>query len=219
MVQLQLKSTTFRAHSLPFSPPLPYLTHLSLDNMGLPTPATHLQSLLAASPKLTSLSISSLRDLTPALFTEALQVVQPHLKILKIGSLTDKQDGVLPNLLSGFEKLDSLDLTCPIPLLRHLNALPSSLRSLSLHRSKIAMIKEEEETREAVALFLIKGDCQHLRELRLWEGRGLRKLEDLATSRGMTAVFINYIIHVASSLSPLKIAFINHGYSTILRWW
>lgn len=191
VLKLELKSTSFRAHSLPFSPPLPFLTHLGLDNMGLPTPATHLQSLLAASPKLVSLSISFLRDLTPKLFSDALQVVQPSLRILKIGVLTEKQDEVLPDLLAGFEKLESLDLTCPIPLLRHLTALPESLRSLSLHRSKAGMIKEEEETREAVAIFLTKGDCKKLKELTLWEGRGLRRLEDLASARSIKAMFTN----------------------------
>lgn len=190
MVELQLKSTTFRAHSLPFAPPLPFLTHLVLDNMGFPSPATHLHHLLLASPALTSLSISSLRDLTPLLFDQALQVVQPYLKILKIGSLTEQQDEILPDILSNFEKLDSLELTCPIPLLRHLAALPSSLRSLAINRSKATMVKAEEETMEAVAEFLMKGDCKKLKVLTLWEGmRKLRKLEDLASARAIKAIF------------------------------
>lgn len=96
---MSLLNSSFSAHSLPSPPSLgPFLsslTHLTLANVGLPAPSTHLTDMLAlCTPHLEYLALSSLRDVDEREFQRALAVLvhgAHRLQSVKLGFLTDEQ--------------------------------------------------------------------------------------------------------------------------------
>lgn len=148
---LRLTSCSFRAHSLPSPSNLTDFfasaRNLTLANLGLPHPSTHLHSILVASAAtLRSLTVSSLRDVTMPLWREAMGVLATkctNLRELRLGTLlseqlealtlslplalaTRKNNGAALSLLP----LHSLTLTIPHLSLSLLLVLPASLASL-----------------------------------------------------------------------------------------
>lgn len=100
---LTLLNSSFRSNSLPSPPTLaPFLsslTHLTLANLGLPPPSTHLTDMLTlCAPTLHHLALSSLRDVDAREFRRALKVLvtdAPNLHTLMLGFLTDDQISAL----------------------------------------------------------------------------------------------------------------------------
>ncbi|GAA5929517.1 hypothetical protein JCM3775_002362 [Rhodotorula graminis] len=99
LTHLSLLNSSFAAHSLPSPPTLvPFLsslTHLTLANVGLPHPSTHLTDMLSiCAPHLEFLALSSLRDVEERQFRRAMAVLvrqAGRLKSVKLGFLLDEQ--------------------------------------------------------------------------------------------------------------------------------
>ena len=99
LTHLTLLNSSFAPHSLPSPPTLvPFLsslTHLTLANVGLPHPSTHLTDMLSiCAPHLEFLALSSLRDLDERQFRRAMAVLvrrAVRLKSVKLGFLLDEQ--------------------------------------------------------------------------------------------------------------------------------
>ncbi|GAA6001142.1 hypothetical protein JCM10207_007429 [Rhodosporidiobolus poonsookiae] len=159
---LTLLNSSFHtnAHTCPSSLPsfLSALTHLTVANLGLPPPSTHLTDLLHhCAPTLEHLALSSLRDVDLAEFQRALAtLVRPRpagagkLRSLMLGFLTDAQVSALtlplppaldPTSASAARSLapllarlpvTHLTFTLPLPSLPLLLALPPTLRVLTI---------------------------------------------------------------------------------------
>ncbi|GAA5915529.1 hypothetical protein JCM5296_001751 [Sporobolomyces johnsonii] len=158
LTHLSLLNSSFRPHSHVCPPSLPTfltsLTHLTLSNLGLPSPSTHLTVLLQQpSHTLEYLAISSLRDVDLLQFRRVAQVLVSdceRLQTLVLGFLTDEQVEALclplvaaePGPLSTprprrpalslLAHLTSLTFTLPHPSLLLLVALPPSLLTLTI---------------------------------------------------------------------------------------
>ncbi|GAA5937559.1 hypothetical protein JCM1841_000572 [Sporobolomyces salmonicolor] len=161
LTHLSLLNSSFRPHSHVCPPSLPTfltsLTHLTLSNLGLPSPSTHPTVLLQQSSRtLEYLAISSLRDVDLLEFRRVAQVLVSgckRLQTLVLGFLTDEQVEALclPLLstpgdghasvatphsrrpaLSLLSHLTSLTFTLPHPSLLLLVALPPSLLTLTI---------------------------------------------------------------------------------------
>lgn len=191
LTELVIRSTTFKNHSLPFSPTLSIfcqsLKKLILSNLGLPSPSTHMIALLQHSINLKDLSLSSLLDLTPELFKDLLLIVQNQLEIIRIGSLSESQDEIFTLLLPGFSNLNMIEI---IPTASHLSSLPSTLRILSVKRNRKAIA--DDSTAEVVEVALKLGQLDQLDKLILWKGiRGLRRIEALVEERDIVLCYYN----------------------------
>ncbi|GAA5890697.1 hypothetical protein JCM16303_006487, partial [Sporobolomyces ruberrimus] len=156
LTHLSLLNTSFRPHSLVNPPNLvsftSSLTHLTLSNLGLPPPSTHLSTLISlASKTLKYLAISSIRDVESLEFHKTFSILAtecPKLSTLVLGFLTDEQVETLslpllssttsctPStsypILSRLSNLRSLTFTLPLPTLPLLLSLPPSLQTLSI---------------------------------------------------------------------------------------
>ncbi|GAA5835611.1 hypothetical protein JCM9279_004594 [Rhodotorula babjevae] len=99
LTHLSVLNSSFAAHALPSPPTLvPFLsslTHLTLANVGLPHPSTHLTDMLSiCAPHLEFLALSSLRDLDEREFRRSMTVLvrqAVRLKSVKLGFLLDEQ--------------------------------------------------------------------------------------------------------------------------------
>ncbi|GAA5860615.1 hypothetical protein JCM3774_006228 [Rhodotorula dairenensis] len=99
LTHLTLLNSSFRPHSHTappnLAPFLAFLTHLTVANVGLPTPSSHLTEILrCCATTLRYLAISSLRDIDAVEFRRAFEILVDHgtaLESLVIGFLTDEQ--------------------------------------------------------------------------------------------------------------------------------
>lgn len=127
------------------------MTHLTLSNLGLPPPSTHLSVLLShASPALKYLAISSIRDVEFQEFRQIFEILSSQctkLSTLVLGFLTDEQVEALclPSIttssssssspfpiLSQLSHLSSLTFTLPHPSLSLLLSIPPNLETLTI---------------------------------------------------------------------------------------
>ncbi|GAA5953873.1 hypothetical protein JCM3765_000675 [Sporobolomyces pararoseus] len=151
MTHLSLLNSSFRPHSLVNPPNLSSfvsgLTHLTLSNLGLPPPSTHLSVILShASPTLKYLAISSIRDVEFQEFRQIFEILSTQctkLSTLVLGFLTDEQVEALclPSIsssispypiLSQLSHLSFLTFTLPHPSLSLLLSIPPNLQTLTI---------------------------------------------------------------------------------------
>jgi hypothetical protein len=134
------------------------LTHLTISNLGLPNPSTHLSVLIKlAQPTLEYFAISSVRDVELREFRNLFKILSDsscsRLSTLVLGFLTDEQvtaltlptlieeeephhdqveeEDVLP-VLSKLSNLTSLTFTLPHPSIELLLSIPPSLETLTI---------------------------------------------------------------------------------------
>ncbi|GAA5900613.1 uncharacterized protein JCM6883_002900 [Sporobolomyces salmoneus] len=150
LTHLSLLNSSFRPHSLVDPPNLSSfvsgLTHLTLSNLGLPPPSTHLSIILShASRTIRYLAISSIRDVELVEFRKIFTILSQDcskLSTLVLGFLTDEQVSALclPSLssdspypvLSQLSALKSLTFTLPHPSLSLLLSIPPTLETLTI---------------------------------------------------------------------------------------
>lgn len=166
LTHLTLLNSSFRPHShtapATLAPFLASLTHLTMANVGLPHPSSHLTDMLrCCAPTLRYLAISSLRDIDADECRRAFEVLIERgtaLETLVVGFLTEQQVSALQSsapaqtsgnnssthaavaasegegrpLLSRLPVLATLTFTLPLPTLPLLLALPPSLRKLTI---------------------------------------------------------------------------------------
>ena len=164
LTHLTLLNSSFRPHShtapATLAPFLGSLTHLTMANVGLPHPSSHMTDMLrCCAPTLRYLAISSLRDIDAGEFRRAFEVLIERgnaLETLVVGFLTEQQVSALQTatsaqtsgnnapfnaadseqearpLLSRLPVLANLTFTLPLPTLPLLLALPPSLRKLTI---------------------------------------------------------------------------------------
>ena len=166
LTHLTLLNSSFRPHShtapATLAPFLASLTHLTMANVGLPQPSSHLTDMLrCCAPTLRYLAISSLRDIDAGEFRRAFEVLIERgaaLETLVVGFLTEQQVSALQTssasaqtsggnasfnaaaseeegrpLLSRLPVLENLTFTLPLPPLPPLLAFPPSLRQPPTH--------------------------------------------------------------------------------------
>ncbi|GAA5845283.1 hypothetical protein JCM3766R1_000716 [Sporobolomyces carnicolor] len=153
--RLELLNSSFRPHSLVEPPTLHLavsnLTHLTLSNLGLPSPATHVTTIVKlAQSTLEYLAISSIRDLDQrqfrTLFATLARDDESRLETLVLGFLTDPQVDALsmPRIdndddddnrypvLSRLGRLKHLTFTLPHPSLELVLSIPPNLEVLTI---------------------------------------------------------------------------------------
>ncbi|GAA6026836.1 hypothetical protein JCM8097_005897 [Rhodosporidiobolus ruineniae] len=136
---LTLLNSSFRPNSHTLPPSLPSfcraLRSLTLANLGLPPPSTHLTDLLqCAAPTLEKLAISSLRDVDPNEFARAVGVLVAkagRLRSLMVGFLTDEQVQVLCLPLPSASSTTSSSSSSAAPLGASSTALLPALARLA----------------------------------------------------------------------------------------
>ena len=154
---LSITSTTFKNHALTTSPDLATFVrsvrHLTLANLGLPFPSTHLhQIIIHCARNLEYLALSALRDLNSSELLVPLVALlrpasAPRLRHLRFGSLDKAQAALLalPECLPGLCQVVRLDWTFPFPTRDLLDATPAGVQVLVLKPRAGAQDADKEE--------------------------------------------------------------------------
>lgn len=159
---LSITSTTFKNHALTTSPDLATflrsVTRLTLSNLGLPFPSTHVHQLLTySSPNLTYLALSALRDLySPALLLPLFALLRPpaapNLRHLRLGAIDSRQVAIIaqPDCLPRLAQVAKLEWVFPNPTRELLDATPDGVRVLVLKPRAGAQSEDKEERMQAM---------------------------------------------------------------------
>lgn len=205
---LSITSTTFKNHALPSSPSLATflrsVRHLTLANLGLPYPSTHVQHILShCCHNLTYLALSALRDLhTPELLLPLFALLgpasAPRLRHIRFGSLDSRQTDIIAreSCLGSLTQVTKITWTFPLPTAELLAATPTSVTTLVLKpRAGLGTDKEdrmqamEEEDAVSAALDKALKDGKlggGMREIRWEGGKGAgRRLQQAAGDEGV----------------------------------
>ncbi|GAA5941902.1 WD40 repeat domain-containing protein [Sporobolomyces koalae] len=142
---LSMLNCSFRPNSLVQPPTLSTfvssLTHLTVSNLGLPAPSTHLSTLLSlAQPTLKYLAVSSIRDVEFDEFQKCVRSLR--VETLVLGFLTDAQIDALTRplsttpstrpALSELTTIKRLTFTLPLPTRNLVLAIPPTVEKLSI---------------------------------------------------------------------------------------